>query len=227
KQADLLAFQEISNVNIYLSCCYVLGILKLDSAALIPYKESLCLKLDDNSYTVLPDIKTSFSYLTDLLIKKKDEMTRTSIEMNTHTMAYITLLITNNQLLPETLRIWLFSSQACESMFRTARSMSGTFSSVVNFSVTEFLRRAEKLSVLQTIKSEVESNPDFPFHFPSHHKQEIERIVQHEFADARELVASLNITILNKVGNPIAMDEVSVIVENHLVKQQKSVVQVK
>ncbi|CAF1150946.1 unnamed protein product [Rotaria magnacalcarata] len=161
-------------------------------------------------------------------------------------MAYITLLITNNQLLPETLRIWLFSSQACESMFRTARSMSGTFSSVVNFSVTEFLRRAEKLSVLQTIKSEVESNPDFPFHFPSHHKQvklqnftstakisnslstkEIERIVQHEFADARELVASLNITILNKVGNPIAMDEVSVIVENHLVKQQKSVVQVK
>ncbi|CAF4268632.1 unnamed protein product [Rotaria magnacalcarata] len=55
KQANLLAFQEISNADIYLHCCNVLNILKLDSSALIPYKESLCLKLDDNSYTVLPD----------------------------------------------------------------------------------------------------------------------------------------------------------------------------
>ncbi|CAF2151180.1 unnamed protein product [Rotaria magnacalcarata] len=71
KQANLLAFQEISNADIYLHCCNVLNILKLDSSALIPYKESLCLKLDDNSYTVLPGIKSSFSYLTELLAKKK------------------------------------------------------------------------------------------------------------------------------------------------------------
>ncbi|CAM4985297.1 unnamed protein product [Rotaria socialis] len=78
KQVNLLAFQEISNADIYLHCCNVLNILKLDSSALIPYKESLCLKLDDNNYTVLPGIKSSFSYLTELLTKKKDEMIRTA-----------------------------------------------------------------------------------------------------------------------------------------------------
>ncbi|CAF3330752.1 unnamed protein product [Rotaria socialis] len=77
KQANLLEFQEISNADIYLHCCNVLNILKLDSTALIPFKESLCLKLDDNSYTVLPGIKSSFSYLTELLTEKKDEIIRT------------------------------------------------------------------------------------------------------------------------------------------------------
>lgn len=78
KQANFLAFQEISNADIYLHCCNILNVLKLDSTALIPFKESLCLKLDDNSYTVLPGIKSSFSYLTELLTKKKDEMIRTA-----------------------------------------------------------------------------------------------------------------------------------------------------
>lgn len=41
KQANLLAFQEISNADVYLHCCNILNILKLDSSALIPYKESL------------------------------------------------------------------------------------------------------------------------------------------------------------------------------------------
>lgn len=157
--------------------------------------------------------------------------------MNTHTMTYLTLLVINNQLPPEALRIWLFSSQTCESMFRTARSMSGPFSSIVNFSVAEFLRRAEKLSVLQTIKSEAESDASFSFHFPRHHKQtklqhftaipcisnslssgDIEQIVRHAFADARELIASLNVSIFNKAVNSITMDEVSIFVKNHLEK---------
>ncbi|CAF1467115.1 unnamed protein product [Rotaria sordida] len=140
----------------------------------------------------------------------------------------------------EALRIWLFSSQTCESMFRIARSMPGPFSSVVNFSVAEFLRRAEKLSILQAIKSEAESDPDFPFHFPRHHKQtklqkfastvrissslssdEIEQIVKRAFADASELVASLDVHILNKDGNSITINEVSVIIKDHLEKTAK------
>ncbi|CAF3328733.1 unnamed protein product [Rotaria socialis] len=195
KQANLLTFQEISNADIYLHCCNVLNILKLDSSALIPYKESLCLKLDDNSYTVLPGIKNSFSYLNELLTKKKDEI------------------------------------------IRTTRSMSGPFSSIVNFSVAQFLRRAEKLSILQTIKSEAECDPSFPFHFLHHHKQrklqnftatacisnslsigDIEQIVRHAFADACELVSSLNVTILNKAVNSITIDEVSIFIKNHLEK---------
>ena len=157
--------------------------------------------------------------------------------MNAHTIIYITLLVINKELPPEALRIWLFSSQTCESMFRTARSMSGPFSSVVNFSVAEFLRRAEKLSVLQTIKSEAKSDPNFLFHFPRHHKQiklqkfastvpifsslssdKIEQIAERAFADASELLAPLNVHVLNNAGNSISISEMSAIVKDHLEK---------
>ena len=122
-------------------------------------------------------------------------------------------------------------------MFRIARSMSGPFSSVVNFSVAEFLRRAEKLSVLQAIKSEVEFDPNFLFHFPHHHKQtklqkftsiipifsslssdEIKQIVECVFAGANELLAPLDVRVLNKDGNPLLINEVSAIVKDHFGK---------
>ncbi|CAF4068229.1 unnamed protein product, partial [Rotaria magnacalcarata] len=97
--------------------------------------------------------------------------------------------------------------------------------------------RAEKLSILQTIKSEAKCDPSFPFHFLHHHKQrklqnftatacisnslsigDIEQIVRHAFADACELVSSLNVTILNKAINSITMDEVNIFIKNHLEK---------
>ena len=58
--------------------------------------------------------------------------------MNTHTLTYIALLVINNQLPQETLCIWMFNSQICKSMFRAARSMMRSFSSVINFSVVDF-----------------------------------------------------------------------------------------
>ncbi|CAF1557101.1 unnamed protein product [Adineta ricciae] len=58
----------------------------------------------------------------------------------------------------EALNISLFNSQICEQTFRAARSMSGPFSSVVNFSIYEFLHRVEKLAALQAIKSSSDSN---------------------------------------------------------------------
>ena len=159
--------------------------------------------------------------------------------MNTHTLTYIALLVITNQLPQEALCIWLFNSQTCESMFRAARSMSGSFSSVVNFSVADFIRRAEKLSVLETIKTGAESNSEFPFRFPRHHKQpkfesnststlhtsrsllsssELERIVKRSFNDALEIVAPLGINILDNNGNLATLNEVSMIVKIHLEK---------
>jgi hypothetical protein len=153
-------------------------------------------------------------------------------------MTYITLLIITNQLPLETHRIWLFSTQARQSMFRAARSMSGPFSTVVNFSVADFLCRAEKLAVLQTINTVVESDPSFPFRFSRHHKQtklgsnftdsvrisrslfsnEIEQIVQRAFLDACALVAPLGVNTLDKNGSPITLAEVSAIIKTHLEK---------
>lgn len=70
------------------------------------------------------------------------------------------------------MNIYLFSSQTCEGMFRSARSMSGTFSSVVNFSVQEFLNRAQKLSLLQKLKTESEFySTSGNLVFPKHYKQ--------------------------------------------------------
>lgn len=95
-----------------------------------------------------------------------------SIEINAHQLTYLSLLVTENKLPMEAIHIDLFSSQSCEGMFRSARSMSGTFSSVVNFNVQEFLNRAQKLSMLQKIKAENEFySSDSMLRFPTHHKQ--------------------------------------------------------
>ena len=116
--------------------------------------------------------------------------------------------------------------------------MSGPFSSVVNFSVADFLRRGERLSILQSIKSEAESNSKFSFLFPRHHKQsklkrsststqlistsltvdEIERTVQRAFEDAWELLTPLDLGILNNNQNLMTINGVSAFVRSHLEK---------
>ena len=61
-----------------------------------------------------------------------------SVEINAHTLLYLILLVHEGSLpLESSLRIPLFSSQSCEStcIFRSARSLSGTQSTMVNFSV--------------------------------------------------------------------------------------------
>jgi len=95
-----------------------------------------------------------------------------SIEINAHQLTYLALLVIEKKLPPEGMNVYLFSSQTCEGMFRSARSMSGTFSSVVNFSIQEFLSRAQKLSLLYKIKIESEfSSTNDTLIFPKHYKQ--------------------------------------------------------
>ncbi len=48
--------------------------------------------------------------------------------------------------------VHLFNSQVCESLFRDARVLTGTFSSKVNFTVKNFLRRSQKLAILNQLK---------------------------------------------------------------------------
>lgn len=111
-------------------------------------------------------------------IKKKKQFFITNnayycIEINAHQLTYLALLVTEKKLPPEAMNIYLFSSQTCEGMFRSARSMSGTFSSVVNFSVQEFLNRAQKLSLLQKLKTRSEFySTSGNLVFPKHYKTE-------------------------------------------------------
>ena len=99
----------------------------------------------------------------DLSNKKKDDLFITipahfSIEINAHSLLAICLLVRQNELPRSALAIWKYSSQPCESIFRLTRSMSGSFSSVVNFTTDQFLKRASKLSVLNELENRSESD---------------------------------------------------------------------
>ena len=86
--------------------------------------------------------------------------------------------------------------------------MSGVSSSIVNFTTFDFLRRADKISALQSIKTEHESAmPGASLRFPKHHKHgkittdsariatdyslqctDVERIVKNAFLAAYDLI---------------------------------------
>ncbi|CAF3816716.1 unnamed protein product [Rotaria sp. Silwood1] len=98
-----------------------------------------------------------------------------SMEINSHTLVYIALLVMQHQLPEECLNISLFNSQSCERQFRLCRAMSGPFSSIVNFTVHQFIQRVKKLSYLHSIKYQNNNNSnntdsDANLLFPKHHK---------------------------------------------------------
>ncbi|KAK3926414.1 Endopolyphosphatase [Frankliniella fusca] len=56
----------------------------------------------------------------------------------------------------------LFSSQACESFFRLARSMTSTESTVINFSMKEFLSKVRRVDMLHHCVSKLSDKLEFP-----------------------------------------------------------------
>lgn len=94
-----------------------------------------------------------------------------SSEINIHTLTFIIILISKGRLPSYALNCHLFSSQPCESTFRSARSLSGSLSSITTFSVSQFMNKIGKISILNQIKSiEESSNNEYSLKFPRHHK---------------------------------------------------------
>lgn len=132
-----------------------------------------------------------------------------SVELNAHYLTYLIILVQQQQLPPEVLTIHLFSSQTCESFFRNTRSLSGVFSTTVNYTVEDFLRRSKKISILNTIKCQDKATSLMKF--PIHHKHlldnvtgnnqhlidvsnlDIESVVLQAYQSALHLTKSLNI----------------------------------
>lgn len=151
-----------------------------------------------------------------------------SLEINAHSLTYLVALVAEGSLTEDALQISLLNSQMCESTFRTARSMSGPFSSVVNFSVNQFLQRVEKLAILQSIKHSSTMNQN-NLTFPKHHKLShrthscvsssttvstlteplIEEIVFRAYSQATEVLSSCGFSILNLNREMITFDEVN------------------
>ncbi|CAF4165786.1 unnamed protein product [Rotaria magnacalcarata] len=164
---------------------------------------------------------TTASTTTKTNAKSKCFFTKTaylSVELNAHTLLYIVLLVKQKQLPREALNVYLFNSQSCESMFRNARSLSGTYSTMVNFTAVDFLRRSQKISLLNSIKCNQVSQQDDDniLSFPIHHKHNrnnnlpslqnlddmdqlnVEKIISNAFNQAIELTANLGISKLLK-----------------------------
>ena len=51
---------------------------------------------------------------------------------------------------------WMFGSQSCEKIFRAARSMTTTFSTVINFSLLGLLRRLNRLHIQLSLEAVTE-----------------------------------------------------------------------
>ncbi|CAF4248228.1 unnamed protein product, partial [Adineta steineri] len=140
-----------------------------------------------------------------------------SVELNAHNLLYLVLLVKQQHLPKQALiNIHLFNSQGCESLFRDARSLSSTFSTTVNFTVKNFIRRSQKLSILNQMKY---NQNEKDLSFPIHHKQkrehslvsshqldeidtlDIEQIIAHAYDQAIHIVKhSKMLDALNQHG---------------------------
>jgi hypothetical protein len=166
------------------------------------------------------------------------------IEINAHTLIYIILLVIKKELPIEALNTFGFNSQICESTFRTARSLSGSFSSITNFSVKSFLKRCEKISVINSIKGRSNHMGVHNFKFPEHHKNknnlynysinnnrqlnitehDIEKIINSAFETAKKYVSMVNMAPLLRNKNIYSLVESSKFVKAVLRKSCSTIV---
>ena len=84
----------------------------------------------------------------------------TCLELNAHMLTIIVVHTINGVLPPESLRVWKTGSQACEQLFRMLRSMTPTFSTIINFSLKGLLQKNHKLRFLS--KAEASNELEFP-----------------------------------------------------------------
>ncbi|CAF3588966.1 unnamed protein product [Rotaria socialis] len=114
-----------------------------------------------------------------------------SIELNAHSLLAICLLVHRHHMPNSALLISNYNSQPCEATFRLTRSMSGAFSSVLNFTTNQFLKRAGKLSILTKLENKSESDQsDYSLKFLKHHKRRRKAI------SLNNLTSSIDINLL-------------------------------
>jgi len=81
------------------------------------------------------------------------------VELNVHSLVVFILSLQavspseSNNFIP-----WQLSSQCCEKVFRSARSMSSVFSTIINFGMLGLLQRFHRLHVQEILESEAKEN---------------------------------------------------------------------
>ena len=85
------------------------------------------------------------------------------VELNAHSLLmYLLLLRDNYPQHSSSFSPWMIGSQSCEKIFRTLHGMTGTFSTMVNFSMLGLLQRLHKLDILEELQSEETHKIVFP-----------------------------------------------------------------
>ncbi len=158
----------------------------------------------------------------------------------------ICLLVKQHQLPESALSISKYHSQSRENTFRLTRSMSGAFSSIVNFTIEQFLKGVGKLAVLTQIESKSESGQlECPLQFPKHHKrrrkitaakkssssspidlltnENFEKTICRAFDDAYCLLSKLDVNIVLKRKGRTTMDQISSFVQGQFKQKYKNV----
>lgn len=116
----------------------------------------------------------------DLLLKKKEDRknskpkecsttlknfissnTYSGLELNAHNLVNV-LMKCRDEGKPEYFLPGLKSSQQCESYFRRTRSMTSTFSTIVNFTVFDLLHRAKRSQTITELINELGETYIFP-----------------------------------------------------------------
>ena len=81
------------------------------------------------------------------------------IELNAHVLILLLMILRSNSSAEECYYFpWLLGSQPCEKAFRAARSMTPTFSTIINFNILGLLRRLHKLQIQIELESQSSSS---------------------------------------------------------------------
>lgn len=87
--------------------------------------------------------------------------TYTGVELNAHSLLN-NLVLCRDEGRPEFFLPGLKSSQQCESYFRRTRSMTSTFSTIINFTVFDLLNRAKRSQAITEMINELGETYIFP-----------------------------------------------------------------
>lgn len=85
-------------------------------------------------------------------------------ELNAHAIIKVIRLYREDPEISERCQFtpWLFSSQPCEHIFRATRSLTSTFSTVVNFSILDIMTRLTKIQQINNAVSDLSEKIIFP-----------------------------------------------------------------
>jgi len=139
----------------------------------------------------------------------------TCIELNAHTLVLLLVTLHDNVENGQyCFYPWLLGLQTCEQAFRAARSMSSTFTSIINFGVLGLLHRLHHLQIQAELQNENEvKHPAMERHKSKHGMQKYQAYPLHDISDT-DIIQAI------EKGHGQALETLELLGMSELLKQQ-------